>query len=253
MSVLKLPYVEWNQGSSRLKASRGSDGVQRGGGQRGSVQGFSEQSRRRLLQTIGCVRRDVPLPMFVTLTYPDCFPSPAQAKKNLEAFRQRLKRAFPGVGAIWKLEPQERGAPHFHLLVWGVECESLFEFTVQAWFEIAGQGDINHLLFHRGRLGNRPCVEPVRTWKGVWFYAAKYLGKTFEIENWKWPGRFWGIINRECIPFGELQSVEVDQQVVTQVMRYGRRYAGLPYRSQGQTLFCDVSQWVEKLEITSTD
>jgi hypothetical protein len=251
MDVLDKPFVEWNEGASRLKASRGSDGHQVGGGQRGHIKGFSLVSRRRLLQLIARVVRDAELPMFVTLTWPDRFPSPREAKRALRIFIKRLKRRFPKVGLIWKLEPQERGAPHFHLLVWGVPFAELFDFTVQAWYEIAGGGDIKHRNFHAGLYyPYRRCVEPVHTFKGVWFYAAKYLGKTFEIENWKWPGRFWGVINPSNIPFGKFKVALVEEEFLNDLLRYQRRYANQQYRSgQGFTVFCDADQWVKKLEI----
>jgi len=252
MGVLEVPYVEWNEGASRLKASRGSDGRQVGGGQRGTIKGFSAESRRRLLQTIACVGRDAPLPVFVTLTYPERFPSPQEAKRDLKIFHQRLVRAFSGVGVIHKLEPQERGAPHFHSLMWGVGWDELYQLIPDAWFEIAGQGDINHWKFRKGLLHPyRRCVEPVRSFKGVWFYAAKYLGKTFEIQGWDWPGRFWGVINRQNIPFGKFRAALVDEQLLNDVLRYGRRFADLPWRHQGTTIFCDADQWVQKLKITA--
>lgn len=252
MSVLSVPYVEWNEGASRLKASRGSDGVQVGGGRRGPITGFSADSRRRLLQKIACVDRDAPLPMFMTQTYPDRFPSPREAKHDLDVFYKRAVREFPSLGAFKKLEPQERGAPHFHSLVWGVPWFELFQFTVQTWYDIAGQGDINHLKFHMGLFHPyRRCVEPVRSFKGVWFYAAKYLGKTFEVDGWEWPGRFWGVVNPRNIPFGKFRAELVGQELISDVLRYGRRFAGLAHHHQGATIFCDADQWVQKLKITA--
>ena len=125
-------------------------------------------------------------------------------QKHLENFAKRLKREFSDIGFIWKLEPQERGAPHYHLLVWGVQEADLFYFVPSAWYEIAGDGDHNHLLFHMGCLRNQHCVSEVRSWRGVWSYASKYLGKTFEVAGWDciYPGRFWAVVNRENIPFG---------------------------------------------------
>ena len=90
---------------------------------------------------------------------------------------------------IWKLEPQERGAPHYHCLIWGVDEEDLFDFVAYTWYEIAGNNDRNHLKFHLGLLPNsKPCVSKVRSWRGVWAYASKYLGKTFEVAGWEGNG-----------------------------------------------------------------
>src|SRR5690606_1419342 len=54
----------------------------------------------------------------VTLTYPRHWPTdPRSWKKHLDAWRKRMQRAWGRLPAVWKLEPQRRGAPHFHLLV----------------------------------------------------------------------------------------------------------------------------------------
>lgn len=200
---------------------------------------------------IASVRRDAELPNFVTLTYPDRFPDVKDAKRDLKVFIQRLERRFPQAGYIWKLEPQERGAPHYHMLVWGVETSLLLRWVVDSWFEIAGQGDINHKLFHSGKLkGSKPCVEKVRTWRGVWSYASKYLGKTFEVAEWgkKWTGRFWGAGSREFIPFGEEREIDVNLGTVYSFMRYQRRFARLRRATRNSlTIFCDADQWVRKV------
>jgi hypothetical protein len=174
------PFFEYSAGASLFKASRGGDCEQVGGGKRGKINGFSYSSRRRLMMTIARVRRDAALPMFVTLTYPDNFPDPAESKVHLDIFIKRFRRAFPAGGLVWKLEPQQRGAPHFHCLVWGVDLLSLMAFVPVAWFEIAGGGDPKHIAWHRGFCGhgNKHCVQQVQTFKGVWYYASKYLGKT---------------------------------------------------------------------------
>lgn len=242
--------MEWNAGASRLKASHGSDGIQRGGGKRGDITGFSFESRRRLLQLIGSIKRDCILPVFVTLTYPKSFPNPNEAKRHLKIFFQAIKRKFPDVGIIWKLEPQERGAPHFHMLVWGATLIQLRAFVPGCWYSIAGQRDRHHLLFHQGKLGNEHCCGQVKSFRGVWFYAAKYIGKTFEIAGWKWSGRFWGVWWREQIPFGEVLKADVQAAELVQLLRYQRRFSGIKSRPRGLTIFCDADQWVERLKIT---
>jgi hypothetical protein len=51
-----------------------------------------------------------------------------------------LRREFSGCSAIWKLEPQKRGAPHFHLLVWGIAFLH-YQRLARRWFEIVGSND----------------------------------------------------------------------------------------------------------------
>ena len=276
------PSVEWFSGASLMTISRGGTGVQVGGGKRGLVSGFSSQSRRRLLQLIGKVKRVSSLPYFLTLTYHNNFPDPRRAKLDLLVFKKRLLRAFPGLGVIWKLEPQQRGAPHFHLLIWNAEYVDVFPWVVENWNSIAAPGDELHKLFHLGQLkGSKPCMGVVRSWRGVWSYAAKYLGKPFEVyknaaaaadvrstplpdenaentgdfELWKWPGRFWGVWQPAQIPFGELVRLEIFELKAIMAMRYARRFmAGAGNRKNKKrrnlrtvNLFCDADQWAGNL------
>lgn len=155
------------------------------------------------------------------------------------------------MGAAWKLEPQERGAPHYHLLVWNLDTADLLAWVVENWYEIAGNGDPNHKKFHAGELqGSRPCVEKVRSWNGVISYASKYLGKVFDVAEWgqKWTGRFWGIWNRQNIPFGEEREIRLSHREVCLVMRYQRRYAHIRGADRNSlTVFCDADQWISRI------
>jgi hypothetical protein len=252
--VHNRPLFEYVTGASLLKVSRGGEKKIVYGGLRGRIIGFSRASRRRLLYTIARIMRSAILPMFVTLTYPNIFPDPEKSKRDLKIFLQRLIRKFPRVGIIWKLEPQERGAPHYHLLIWGVPFIELLIWVPKNWYLIAGNGDEYHLKWHRGELGNgnKPCVSQVKSWKGVWSYASKYLGKTFDVAGWgqKWTGRFWGVVNRENIPFGNTVKMEIERYKAVQAMRYQRRFSRLRVRNnQTLTIFCDADQWVSRLNL----
>lgn len=246
------PRLVYVAGASLFTATHGRECAQVGGGKRGQVKGFSKDSRLRLMRLIGSIRKDAELPCFVTLTYPSEFPTVARAKRDLKVFIQCLRRQFPGAGYIWKLEPQERGAPHYHMLVWGVPEGELLVWVVKEWFRIAGNGDRNHMLFHLGMLhDSKPCVQRVRSFRGVWSYASKYLGKTFEVAEWgsTWTGRFWGVGNRPGIPFGEVIEVSLDPSSISHIMRYQRRYSGVRQRPgvNSCTIFCNADQWMNKL------
>lgn len=242
------PFYEIAEGASLLKASTGCTCPAVGGGKRNPIKGFTRASRLRLMRTIARVRRDADLPCFVTLTYPGEFPTVERAKRDLDVFLKRLRRHFPKAGGIWKLEPQQRGAPHYHMLVWGVAENDLFTWVVVAWYDIAGNGDQNHLLFHSGHLpGSKPCVTRVRSFRGVWSYASKYLGKTFEIAEWGslWTGRYWAVFQPVNIPFGALRQTELTLRQVHDLQRYQRRFTGMRSRrwQRSITMFCDANQW----------
>lgn len=246
------PRIEYIQGASYIRSTKDRPTEQVGGGQRGGIKGFSHQSRRRLLELISYVKRESELPCFVTLTYPNEFPAVDRAKRDLKVFIQRIIRAFPDSGFIWKLEPQKRGAPHYHMLIWGVHQVDLFSWVVHNWYSIAGNGDYNHFLFHSGSLrGSKPCVTRVRSFRGVWSYASKYIGKTFEVAEWgsQWTGRFWGIGQRQNIPFGEKCEIEVTNRDVIEIMRYQRRFMDMRTNRDLNSLktFCNADFWIQKL------
>lgn len=248
------PHVKYYTGARVLKAHRGGPkDDQLGGGQRGEIKGFSKDSRHRLLQTIESIRMDAELPLFITLTYPETFPDARASKVHLDTFCKRIKRAFADVGLIWKLEPQQRGAPHYHMMMWGWNIADNQNWFPLNWFEVAGSGDPKHLQWHMGGFGNQHCVQPVRTWNGVRSYASKYLGKTFEVQGWEAVGRYWGVIGRDNIPFGELVEQEVTREKAIEIMRYQRRFThreGTGKKSS--TIFCDVDQWIEKIGLTES-
>jgi len=96
---------------------------------RGKITGWSERSRQRMRETLGCLDYSpmfLPgrqLPKMVTLTLParweDVAPSAQAFKRRLVdiAVKQRFRRdwGYELVG-VWKLEFQRRGAPHLHIL-----------------------------------------------------------------------------------------------------------------------------------------
>ena len=261
------PFIEFVPGANYFKVSRGGyPQEKKGGGKRGAITGFSRGSRRRLMVLMSKIPEGSKLPAFVTLTYPFVFPTPAGAKSHLDNFLKRFARAFPMAGAIWKLEPQDRGAPHFHLLVWGVDLADLSRWVPQNWYQIAGGGDKLHYRWHSGLLGNKHCVQAVNSHRGVIAYASKYLGKSFEQTNWVYTGRFWGVFQRTNIPFGSVYNFAVDLSKANLALRYQRSFIKSRRRintqralasgqvvhtkkrknfnPRSQVTFCDASRWV---------
>ena len=134
------------------------------------------------------------------------------------------------------------------MLAWGCDVSSLREFVPFSWYEIAGDNDNNHLKFHLGLLGNSHCVSIVNSFRGVWAYASKYLGKTFKVSGWdEGPtGRFWAVVNRENIPFGREMVMRVTVKNSHVWMRYQKRFAKLKSRDYSSiTTFCDAEQWIK--------
>lgn len=216
-------------------------GGQVGGGKRGIITGFSMGSRRRLMRMIAKTRKSE-LPAFVTLTYPGEFTEdPLVWKKNLRAFFARMKRKYPQACAIWKLEFQKRGAPHYHLLVWGVEWYKLLDFVPSAWYKVVKSGDIRHLL-----AGTQ--VQRVRSWRGVMAYASKYLGKLGSVPS-DAPGRFWGVMAGECIPWAQMIETALSDRQAVKLLRILRRLMGIKGRDYcSLTAFADGSFFHDRLQ-----
>jgi len=162
---------------------------------RGVVTGFSRASRKRLMETLAKVDQQQlrVKPLFLTLTYPGEYSEdPAIWKRDHDTFLKRLARKHPEASAIWRLEFQKRGAPHFHLLLFNVKWLDK-KWVSKCWYQIVGSLDKRH-----ENAGTR--IERVRTWRGVMWYASKYMAKRTDGGAERAVGRLWGIHNKAALP-----------------------------------------------------
>lgn len=205
---------------------------------RGMISDFSHNSRKRLIQFCSSINIEkIGLPDFVTLTYPAEWPEePTKWKDQLRAFFMRFERLVPDYALIWRIEPQKRGAPHFHIAVWGAGWLLTSEgkqWLSRQWFEVVGSGDEKHL-----RAGT--SIEPVSTW-GKWIsYVSKYMAKVgdksrkqvFDYDV----GRYWGVRNKKRLQVDiETEAVSVEKfirirRVLKKMMDSEKRRRGLPVR-----------------------
>lgn len=192
-----------------------------GGGKRRSIVGFSKHSRRRLLRLIGTIDQTKSLPLFITLTYPATYPTARKSKEHLKEFIRRLKVFYPKMSGIWKLEAQKRGAPHYHLLVWGVGYIP-FQAVGTLWYNVTGRISPEH-----EQAGTQCCRAGM--FRRVWAYAGKYLAKVEEAPQdatWERPGRFWGVFGREHLPISPAYEFPYSDRVLYTLRRYARRAIG---------------------------
>jgi len=205
------------RGGEYVKAARSEETPEQiGGGKRGVITGFSRQSRRRMFKWLACLDKSRLWgpPLFITLTYPggdesDWLPYALNHKRHLDTFCKWLERRSPESFTLWRLEPQKRGAPHYHLLMFNVP-HLPHEVLARRWWEVVGSGDVDHLAAGTS-------VEGCRSWHGAAYYVSKYLGKESALEVlslatpqlWQHPGRWWGVRNRKNVPV-ELEVYEVD-------------------------------------------
>lgn len=220
----------------------------RGRGRRGDVDTFSKQSRMRMLRMLarlhppankGYRHRCV----FVTLTSREVF-HPRQAKEYLRAFLKRLERRFPKIALVWRLEYQERGAPHFHLVIYNVPYIDK-EYIQECWGEIIGQ--------------ERPFtrIESIKTYKHLVNYVSKYAGKVDSVgfNNGAYlaahpgsayadqsAGRVWGWFNKHLLPLADEEIATFSQNFAWYSLRkYCMEQWPWIWESEnaGFTVFCD--------------
>lgn len=160
---------------------------------RGEVVRFSRKSRKRLLEALA--EAQATPTHFITLTYPREWPeSPTEWKRHLANFFKRVARQWPSYGAVWRLEFQRRGAPHFHALIYNLTGISPMEFRLwvrQAWYEVVNSGDERHLY-----AGTQ--ADEVKSHAHAARYVSKYAAKVSDDEclpdtDGESIGRFWGV------------------------------------------------------------
>ena len=166
------------------------------GSARGKITHFTRSSRRRLLRLFHSLRRDVPA-LLGTLTYHETNPSPKKAKEHLDAFLKRLRRHYAeqdlAVGGVWRMEFQERGTVHFHLMLFETRFLNA-EKVSEWWHEITDETSEQHRK-------SGVDIELVEDVEQAAAYCSKYLAKAdAEESGWEEPGRFWGVFNRLALP-----------------------------------------------------
>jgi len=151
-------------------------------GRRGPIKGWTRGSIYRLRRVLS--NAGVQFRTFVHLTYPAEFPRDGLiVKRHLKAFLDALRRLGMR-NYVWVLEFQERGAPHFHILVDIGKEEGLNkDWVATTWARIASADP---------RAGTR--VESIYANEAI-AYLLDYLSKAKQKavpEDFSNVGRLWG-------------------------------------------------------------
>jgi len=220
---------------------------------RGRIKRFSANARRRLIRFMARMRMKNCRATFITLTFKG-YPTNEVAKMALHAFLQRIARKFPQASAVWRMEYQQRGSIHFHLLCFNLPYWDWKEI-LEAWKACSRQ--------HRARVH----VTLVKSRKGVMNYVSKYIAKTekkgghtFFIQvpylhgykKWR-KGRFWGYHNKKHLPLGQkFEGVLVNDSLIKKLSNAAWEIIGTEtrYNSVSFHLFTDkaVSLWTRYIE-----
>ncbi len=222
---------------------------------RREITGWSRKSRANMVRAL-CeldyremmASRDTPA--MVTLTYPGAWevvaPDGQTAKKHLDEFCLRYRRAWgTDLVAVWKLEFQRRGAPHFHLMmvpphgVSRARSDAIgFGLAFRPWLSAVWADIVNHpdpaeyfkhlqagtgVDFKEGARATDPKRAAVYFTKHGSFAAKEY--QHIVPELWRTPGcgpgRFWGYRRLERV----VAQVEVSLADAAVIARTIRRWA----------------------------
>lgn len=217
---------------------------------RGDIEGMSDESRRRLLAVMHRIRRDAPLPVMLTVTFPEELTvTGAEAKACYRALAKRIERGNVRWSALWRLEAHPemskrlgRMHPHLHLLCWNVWFD--LAWLSEAWADVVwtvlevdkGMTDVREKLVKAGT-----SAERVRKWAGVAYVVKAYMAKGEEYPLGK-SGRVWGWWKGERLPLAKATRVELTNlQVVTIKRRVWEWMAVKRIKSEHmiRTIFCD--------------
>lgn len=178
-------------------------------GHRGKVIGFSRKSRRRMLILLNRLDYSTRRVVFLTLTIKR-LTNGEEAHAILKRFLMRLRRKYPEASGVWRMELQQRGAAHFHLLL----------FDVPYW----PQKDLQKVW---EQCTKEPCsiawIQLIKNRKHAMAYVSKYVAKVETYERstsldispyqhadvHQSQGRVWGWLNYDALPFAPITVLAV--------------------------------------------
>ena len=210
---------------------------------RGKIETLSNSSRRNLKLTLHTITFEA-LAFTMALTLPGCTDgiSGAYAKRCFIHLCNRMTASripqIKLIGIMWKQELQQRREVHFHLVLYGMTEETrrpVQRWIAEQWNELICLGSSvedrnNHLWWHlrdgstRSGKYNRKedNMQEVGDFAG---YFAKYLGKNEKAQAARdpIPGRWWGKVNKQNIPWAEMKELELPERVRIHCQRIARK------------------------------
>ncbi len=240
-------YIEAQGSLLSLKVTGFKPRNSNGGHKRGIIRTFSRASRRRLMRFMARLKVRKIRATFLTLTFTEKV-SHEEAKKVFKRFAMRLRRNFENASAVWRLEYQtKRGAIHFHLLCFNLPYWKQSEVQ-KTWEECTNEkrSIVDIRLIHGAR--------------SIMAYVSKYIAKvdektTTSLDDGSYQhegrepalARFWGWINKECLPLGQkLTGILTDRNTIKSLSSFMWALIGSenPYNSVSAHLFADNARWL---------
>ena len=236
---------------------------------RGTITHFSRKSRKRLIE-LACRLRDDARGLFITCTYRTNQRDFRLSKSHLDKLCRWLRYHYPWCSILWRMETQDRGAIHYHLLVFGVRFIPAKMLTAY-WQSLTGDDSY-------------PDVKRIHNRRQALSYVSKYIAKRLDqvgrrfirliprearmdlsichkrrrgFFRWKatkelrlgsgFIGRFWGVAGRNNLPMAD----EAHYQEKTAVSPYlqFRRAVGKVYPPARRGRITGFSLFTKELEV----
>lgn len=187
----------------------------------GDIQSFSADSRRRLIKKFLRLERSrLSAGSFVTLTYHEDWTTEREdIQQDLNAFLQALRRAYPEACYLWRLEFQSRGAPHFHLMIWGpasgdpYDLDELRQWVRKTWTRIADQDSAAHAEWGTD-------TRRLTSWREAMAYVSKYVAAAGNEGDVEYSGRRWGAAQSlPTTPTARFHVSESDAHIIRRICR----------------------------------
>lgn len=223
--------------------------TQNGGGKRKECIGFSDGSRRRLMQRMAMWNLNDLHLYFVTMTYPGIYVQDWHVwKRDIDTAIKAIERKYEcTVGCLWRIEFQKRGAPHFHMiLATNKECKNIAVLRREIavlWADIVKDGYLKnegkwqeYEQHYKNHVKAGTNVEKVQGRKQLMSYVSKYVAKNTGINAPDKFGRNWGFrdMNGE-LDFSPVEVIKIDNKTANKLKRLIRRWL----RSRGQIRYSD--------------
>lgn len=193
------------------------------GGKRQIVKGLSKQARRKLITLINSLGHTGEA-FFVTLTMREASEDFNQWKTWLNRTLTSLRKAFPQLSGIWRLEFQKRGIPHFHFLLYTnthLDLRTLQEKIQTYWSNAVGKQNTGSM----GTILKSNTVQRVKDIRKCGFYLSIYQAKNEQDRKDIPTGRTWGIINKKGLPIAKYNEISGQSLFFMQSLkRIYRRY-----------------------------
>lgn len=207
---LKYQVTNYENGYIKVKTFNNLT-TNAGSHQREKIKTFSDASRKRLLEKLMEIEFKKNEWRFVTCTIHEGVKVDSVSwSKIMKRFCINFERKYGKIPFVWKLEFQENGQPHLHLLVrYKFKREDYDRFR-NIWVDSVHSGNA---LYDYSMRKASTAVERIKKSSGALGYFAKYIGKKEQaLFPQDWTSRIWGIRYKDNINFKRCIKTQIKNE-----------------------------------------